>query len=182
MKRIIKSRLGTIYSQYLLYLTHHHFDRDGEKASCHSSLTIHSWKPHHDEVCETCNMVDARKKGGRPPKSKKRKITGCPSHLIEHIRSVAGPRYGYSSPLTPSSFLLGVSPLSLDDLMCHSCQNILDEPVELPCKHLLCHLCCCDLQSNFNCPQCNQTHELVASSFQSPTPFVDKLLRKLVVR
>lgn len=145
----------------------------------HSSLTIHTWMTHQDGTCETCDMIEARKKGGRP-KSKKN-VAGCPSYLSKHICTVAGPRYGCSSPLNPKRFL--TESLSLEDLTCHHCNNIVDEPVELPCKHIVCRPCCFHLLNSdpFSCPECNQIHQVAVSSIQSPTPLIDKLLRRLLV-
>ncbi len=63
---------------------------------------------------------------------------------------------------------------------------VLDEPVELPCKHLVCLSCCFDLLKlnlhSIPCPQCQHDHKLVVSSFQSPAPLTDKLFQQLVVR
>ena len=56
-----------------------------------SSLSLHTWTEHKDEVCSTCSMVEKRKIGGRP-KSNPPSIQGCPKHLCDHIKSIAGPR------------------------------------------------------------------------------------------
>ncbi len=146
-----------------------------------SSLTLSSWVEHTEGNCFTCDMVEARKMGGRPPKTIN--IKGCPSYLVEHIRSIAGPRYRCSIPLTMDR-VLGRVPF--DDLVCKSCDQVLDEPVELACKHLLCCSCCVQLLrshlKSIPCPHCQHNHKLETSSFQPPPPIVDKLLQQLVVK
>lgn len=98
--------------------------------------------------------------------------------------SVAGPRYRCSIPLTTDRFLFKST--CFDELVCKSCDAILDEPVELICKHLLCCSCCFSLlRSNLHflpCPTCGFNHQLVTSTFQKPGPLVDKLLQQTVVR
>lgn len=82
--------------------------------------------------------------------------------------------------------LLPSSGLAIDDLLCKYCNMILDEPIELPCKHLVCCSCCFSLlRTNVHsllCPHCQQHHELVVSSFQAPAPLTDKCLQQLVIR
>ncbi len=75
-----------------------------------TALTLHSWTEHQDGNCTTCDMVEVRKTGGRPKSSK-----NCPSHLTEHIRSVCGPKYRASIPLTKERFLPPSSGLSIED-------------------------------------------------------------------
>ena len=69
--------------------------------------------------------------------------------------------------------------------MCKSCDCVLDEPVELACKHLLCRSCCFQLLKShldsIPCPCCQQHHQLERFSFQAPPPLVDKLLQRVVV-
>ena len=127
-------------------------------------------------------MVEARKTGGRP--KVKSNIKGCPSYLSEHIRSVAGPRYRCSTPLTTDR-VLATSGVVISDLICKSCDNVLDEPVELACKHQLCCSCFKLLRSHLDsipCPHCQHHHQLETATFQPPTPLIDKLLQKVVVK
>jgi len=148
-----------------------------------TSLTLHSWTAHTEENCVTCEMVEARKTGGRP--KIKKNIQGCPSALSTHIRSVAGPRYRCSIPVTPNR-VLATSGVAISDLTCTACDCVVDEPVELACKHLVCYSCCLKiLRTNlhsFPCPHCQHHHQLETSTFQPPAPLVDKLLQKVVVK
>ena len=148
-----------------------------------TSLTLCTWTEHQNGNCNTCKMVEERKFGGRPKVVKN--IQACPTHLTDHIQSVSGPRYRCTNPLTPDRFLTGGT-VCIDDIVCKSCDNILDEPIELPCTHLLCRLCCFHLLAShphsFPCPHCEHTHELSVASFRAPAALVDRLLRQLVVR
>ena len=99
--------------------------------------------------------------------------------------SVAGPKYSYLTPLTTDRVL--VTPgVDIDELVCKSCDGVLDEPVELACKHLLCRSCCFQLLKShlesIPCPYCQQDHPLKQSSFQALPPLVDKLLQKVVIK
>ena len=54
-----------------------------------TSLVGHVWSVHSKHVCETCDMVNKRKVGGRP--KRKQNIARCPKVITEHIRIVSGP-------------------------------------------------------------------------------------------
>ncbi len=84
------------------------------------SLTLYSWTKHVEGLCNTCMMVEGRKTGGRP--KSKRNIIGCPKYLTEHIRSVAGPRYRCSVPLTTDRFSFTSG--CFDELVCKSCKSV----------------------------------------------------------
>lgn len=149
-----------------------------------TSLTLSTWTEHSDDGnCSSCSMVEERKLAGRPKATKN--IEACPAYLADRIQSVSGPQYRCSVPLTPNRFQAGGN-VCISDVVCKSCGNVLDEPVELPCTHLLCRPCCFQLLTSnlhsFPCPLCQGTHELVLSSFQAPAALVDKLLRQLIVR
>ena len=147
-----------------------------------TSLTLHQWTGHVDTHCTTCEMVASRKTGGRP--KVKSNILGCPKPLTEHIKSIAGPRYRYHNPLTIDRFPFKST--CFNELVCKACKLVLDEPVELQCRHFLCYSCCfAYLKSNVNsflCPTCGFCHDLTMSTFQPPTPLTGRLLQKLVIR
>ena len=114
---------------------------------------------HSNDVCETCDTVNKRKVGGRP--KKKQKIAGCPKAITEHLRTVSGPKYKCSIPSKQTDFYhLQCAPWMI---LCVEVV-ILDDPVELPCKYMICCSCCFDhLKSNMNsfcCVSCKQNHPL----------------------
>ena len=152
-----------------------------------TSLVLQSWAEHSDDGCATCAMVVGRSGGGRP--KKKKNIKRCPTSLTAHIQAVAGPRHQCSTPLTPDRFLSCSEPglgLCTEDVTCKCCNNILDEPVEFPCKHLVCRVCCLQLLTintdSLPCPHWQQIHPQADSSFQAPPPLAVKFLQQLVVR
>ena len=170
------------------YLTMRQTMKARKDGSVHrTSLTLHSWIEHQDEGCSTCDMVVARSVGGRP--KKKKNIPSCPPGLTQHIQVVAGPRYRYSVPLTTDRFLshpAGGLGLCTADVTCSCCNNIVDQAVELACKHLLCCTCCLKLLTTNHdcipCPHCKQKHPQVVASIQAPPPLVVKFLQQLLVR
>ena len=152
-----------------------------------TSLSLHPWEEHHDGTCSTCDMVVGRSGGGRP--KKRRNIPSCPSSLSLHIQKVAGPQYRCSVPLTPTRFLScpeAGSGLCTDDVMCKCCNEIVDQAVEVPCKHLMCYGCCLKLLTThlnfFPCPHCKKNHDQAVSTFQAPSPLAVKFLQQLVIR
>lgn len=149
-----------------------------------TSLTLHIWTEHQDGNCSTCSMEEQCKIGGRPKITKN--ILGCPNHLIEHMKSVAGPKYKHLAPLSLDRFGPGINSVCIADVTCRSCGNVLDEPVELECTHLLCCLCCLQLLQSYvhsiSCPYCQVEHPVAESSFRQPTGLVNILLKGLVVK
>ena len=157
---------------------------DGKVYRTSMTVSPHTWEAHQEVGCTTCAMVRSRKPGGRP--KKKRNILGCPSYLTDHLHQVAGPRHTCSVLLTRERFLpVSLGGVSIDDLVCRVCKHILDEPIELPCKHCLCCGCCIGLLTSnllsISCPTCKGKHEITVTSFTVPSPLTVKLLQQLVV-
>ncbi len=162
--------------------------QDGKVYRTSMAVDPHVWSAHQEVGCTTC-VMGGRKTGGRP--KKKKRITGCSSYLTEHLHHVASARCRSLAPLTRDRFLPvslgGVSSgLCINDLVCKICNTVLDEVLELPCKHLVCLSCTLtlleeDLQS-IPCPNCEKQHEISFSSFSAPSPLTVKLLSQLVVR
>ncbi len=143
--------------------------------------TPFSWAVHGD-TCTTCEHFKQKSLGGRPRKRKN--IPSCPSSVVTHIHSIAGPRHQSSAPLLPSRFFSSSSPsFSLSDVVCSSCHNVVDQPVELICKTLVCLECCLNLlkKDRHACPSCGQHHDTVNDSFNQPSPVIQKLIDNLVL-
>ncbi len=138
-----------------------------------TSLSLYTWPEHQEPDCTICEMAAARKVGGRP--KKKKNIPACPNYLTDHVRSVAGPMS--TLPLTTDRFIYNEADseaVCVQDFVCGFCQNIIDEPIELPCKHSTCCVCILEtLKQNVNtfpCPKCQRELQLTISSFQEPPP------------
>ena len=126
-----------------------------------SSLVLYEWKGHTDSGCEVCCYFKEQRKGGRP--RKERKNRGRPQEnsilsIMNKMLHTALPSYKVSCPLSPSRFLPS-STVSLVDLQCSLCSNIVDQPVQTPCRKLACSVCIasllrtCELD-HFPCPSC----------------------------
>ena len=102
---------------------------------------IFSWPCVVSVQCLSCDMVNKRKVGGRP--KRKQNIAGCPKVITEHVHTVSGTKYKCSIPLTTTVFTTYIC--SLDEFVCY----ILDEPVELPCKQMICCSCCLPSTDHF---------------------------------
>ena len=155
-----------------------------------SSLVVFEWQSHSDpgSSCEICCFFKSKKKGGRPKKEKKNR--GRPqSHSVQFITNrflhSTLPSYRVSSTLSLSRFLLSTT-VPLNDLKCSVCSNIVDQPVETPCRKRVCSICIasllrsCDLE-HFPCPSCKESHEITQSSFPEATEVVMKVLGDLLV-
>ena len=124
----------------------------------------HVWSVHSNDGCETCDMVNKKKVGRRL--KRKQNIAECPKVITEHVQ-YQGQKTNVQSPSQQT-----VLPLPCVPWMILCVDNILDEPVELPCKQMICCSCCFDhLKNNINsfcCASCKQNHLLSISSFGKP--------------
>ena len=162
------------------------------KASHHletttSSITPFDWKPHNSN-CTTCIFFQKQRKGGRP--KKQRKNRGRPQSQIhlttQRLLHTTLPSYKVSSPLSPSRFLPSTT-VPLDDFTCGLCQNIVDQPVETPCRKLVCSVCIALLLrscriNHLPCPYCSVDHEVTETSFPEATDIVMKVLGDLLMK
>ena len=174
--------------------------KDGKVYRTSMTVSPHEWEEHKEVGCTTCGMVGSRKPGGRP--KKKRNILGCPSYLTDHLHQVTKhfrfPQL-LDKPLTsgcwtktcqfiaPERFLsISLGGVCIEDLVCRVCNHILDEPIELPCKHCVCCGCCISLLTSnllsFSCPTCKGKHDITVTSFTVPSPITVKLLQQLVIQ
>ena len=95
------------------------------------------------------------------------------------------PSYKVSSSLSVSRFLPSAM-VPLCHLQCSLCANIVDQPVETPCRKLVCSTCVVSLLrscsiDHFPCPSCKGTHEITVSSFPEATEVVMKVAGELLV-
>uniref|UniRef100_A0A1X7TX35 Uncharacterized protein n=1 Tax=Amphimedon queenslandica TaxID=400682 RepID=A0A1X7TX35_AMPQE len=72
-----------------------------------------------------------------------------------------------------------------DNVMCSSCKEAVQKPVEvLPSKCLYCCNCALSLafSSSFTCSSCSCIHESIDSTFTKPSSIVEKMINGLYVR
>ena len=85
-----------------------------------------------------------------------------------------------------SSRFLPSTTVPLEYLQCRFCSCIVDQPVQTPCRKLVCSTCIvsllrsCDLAS-FPCPFCKESHEITATSFPAATEVTMKVLGDLLL-
>ena len=103
----------------------------------------HVWSVYSNDGCETCDMVNKERLAGRL--KRKQNIAECPKVITEHVQ-YQGQKTNVQSPSQQT-----VLPLPFVPWMILCVDNILDEPVELPCKQIICCSCCFDhLKNNIN--------------------------------
>ena len=149
-----------------------------------SALKVFKWTAHTGQSCAVCLLFRTQKKGGRP--RKKQKNRGRPSSLVSRIMSSAPKSWRGSSPLIVSRFLQTAA-IAMQDLQCTLCSCIVDQPLETPCRKLVCASCIttfvstCDDHASFPCPSCKESHEINDSSFPAASEVVVKVLGQLLV-
>ena len=149
--------------------------RVSEGKQVQSSLCTFAWTEHAESGCTVCTHLGGKKKkGGRPIKEKGergRPREGSNRHIANRILQSAAQSFkAGGSPLLLSHFLPSSS-VSLTDLQCRICSNIVDRPVETPCKKVVCCSCISALiattsdLAEFPRPSCKEVHEITESSF-----------------
>jgi hypothetical protein len=159
--------------------------RVSEGKQVQSSLNTFAWTEHAESGCTVCT----KKKGGRPIKEKGergRPREGSSKHIANRILQSAAQSFKAGSPLLLSHFL-PPSSVSLTDLQCSVCSNIVDRPVETPCKKVVCSLCISALiaksdLAEFSCPSCKEVHDITESSFRPASEVVMKVLGALLFK
>ena len=152
-----------------------------------STLTVFQWTPHTEPSCEVCCFFKEQKKGGRPKKERKNRGRPRSPPVVNSILldTTHTQSWKASSPLSLSSFLPSTT-VPLDDLQCRLCSCIIDQPVQTPCRKLVCSTCIvsllrsCDLAS-FPCPFCKESHKITATSFPAATEVTMKVLGDLLL-
>ena len=153
-----------------------------------SSLVVFEWTPHTQD-CEVCSFFSRQKKGGRP--KKERKNRGRPKAdsvqgVVQRMARTDLPSYRVSCALSIDRFLPS-STIPLKDLQCSLCGNIVDQPVQTPCRKLVCTSCVihllrsCNL-SSYPCPSCKEAHTIDKASFPEATTVVMGMLGDLLVK
>lgn len=159
------------------------------KAGTESILQGYIWSVHVEGHCEVCNTLSPLRKGGRPKKDTKKR--GRPTKesnkgIANAIIRNAPKSWRASQPLCLPRFLPPATNLSLADFQCVLCHCIVDQPVETPCRKLICATCIservrgADL-SDMPCPCCKLSHKITSSTFPPASEVVLKVLEALLL-
>ena len=138
-----------------------------EKSGTQISLRVTFWNEHGDTHCKTCSRLERNSRPGRKSKIRKgvRHVNVTCGQLLQAVHSLELPQLATAAPLTPSRFLTPPSPIQLEDFVCHSCNCVLDEPVETKCRHTVCKVCLCKHLLKYTTQSCPICHE----QFNAPT-------------
>ena len=126
----------------------------------HRTVVFMGWCSHVEGSCTVCQHFLSFKQGGRPRKVKRtpgRPPSVSPRYCIDHIHSVAPPPL--PEPITVCNHH---QQLSLSELVCPICCDIIRSPVELvTCESVVCAECICLWLQHKNelvCPCCYSNH------------------------
>ena len=156
------------------------------KSYQHRTIVFGEWCSHNEGSCSVCQHYQMLQQGGRPKKVKRmpgRPPSISPRYCIDHIRDVAPP------PLVPLTEAITVCEhhqhLSLPELMCPICSDILRCPVELvTCGSVVCAECICSWlhhKGELECPCCYNDHLREYTAIRQATALLLRLLGSLCV-
>jgi len=158
-----------------------------------SAISVVEWREHTDHECQTCQLYTRSKVGGRPPKGRKNRgrprnveleeATVSRSELKQQAKAVAGPSFNSQAALHPARL---IHHIGMQNLICGLCNNVVNEPVETRCSHLVCSSCFCDSIDRArtgvpSCPVC-KVEFAAKSDIHAVSPVVQRMLRKLEIR
>ena len=152
----------------------------------HASLKIFQWTQHNEKQCTTCMKCEQGARGGRKAKPQRggKYSTVTNGQLLQTLNSLkVGPSYTTSEPLRQDRFCSLPSPIQLSDFVCNVCTNVLDQPVETICGHLMCKTCLFSFLHNNkepHCPVCTKKFTATAD-IKPPTNALIHILAQLKV-
>ncbi|KAL5517069.1 hypothetical protein EMCRGX_G002537 [Ephydatia muelleri] len=139
------------------------------------------WKSHTAVDCGICHPNPLRDKTS-PPCG--RPATHSPQKIIAGIRAIAPPTESLQD-----DHLLGSSnnPAILEQLQCPICLKIVHQPLELPCRALVCTACLVEWFKVFNCsgvkcPCCFHDTPITAPQLKAAPLLIQTLLRDIVLQ
>ena len=151
-----------------------------------TSKTLSSWNNHENgEQCIACKCISSGKKGGRPKKTKQsgrpKSIGTWTKEIINEIASGLENFADYSNVILNDNFKK-INP-DYSKCLCVECDNILSNPLKMPCDHGICK-CCFEKENlgktiqNTRCPKCR--HPFTEKDIRASSLLVS-LLRNLRV-
>lgn len=144
------------------------------------------WTPHEGDSCLACDRFRQQSQGGRPKRVQS--TQGRPGLLSPHtiwstVQALGVKSLRSGSPLHPSRFEIPAS-VSLSDIQCPFCHNILDGPVQLLCGKLACgaRIVMQGEKLLNSCPCCNGEHTNLPESLRTPPDVAQSVLGRLLVQ
>ena len=146
-----------------------------------------AWLSYSDDSssCPVCDRFKVQSKGGRPKRATQ--TQGRPGSLSPQAVRTVVKALGVRSlhlggPLHPSRFEIRAM-ISLSDIQCTVCNNILDGLVQLSGGKMACSLCIisCAETGLMPCPCCKGEHNNSITTFWAPPDVVIKVLGGLPV-
>eukprot|EP00731_Ephydatia_muelleri_P003359 Em0001g3359a len=169
-------RCKLVLDKCLLYVA-----QDQQQLTPFRSIVPFEWKPHTAVDCGICHPNPLRDKTS-PPCG--RPATHSPQKIIAGIRAIAPPTESLQD-----DHLLGSSnnPAILEQLQCPICLKILHQPLELPCRALVCTACLIEWFKVFNCsgvkcPCCFHDTPITAPQLKAAPLLIQTLLRDIVLQ
>ena len=136
------------------------------------------------KIPQDCEHFVAMARGGKSnkgPKHPGRPKGAGPTVLIEHIRTIAGEM----TVTAPQPQVLATQALSaIQHLKCPLCLEILSQPIELPCRSLVCASCATSwftISASCQCPCCFSDTPLDPSIINPAPSLITQLLRDVLV-
>ena len=142
------------------------------------NIPVHFFFLNYIQICHPNPLRDKTSPPcGRP-------ATHSPQKIIAGIRAIAPPTESLQD-----DHLLGSSnnPAILEQLQCPICLKILHQPLELPCRALVCTACLIEWFKVFNCsgvkcPCCFHDTPITAPQLKAAPLLIQTLLRDIVLQ
>lgn len=153
----------------------------------HRTVVFEGWCNHTEASCTVCDYYLTIQQGGRPKKSKRhspgRPPSISPRYCIDHILKVAP--LSFAPSFEGNAFCEHHQPLTLSEVICPGCCEILQRPVELvTCGSYVCAECLClwlQHKGELECPCCCGDHLREYNTIVTPAALVLRLLGSLCV-
>ena len=153
------------------------------------TVTPFDWTEHIDKnddsmvECKVCLHIVNLEKGGRKDKKEKEK-TGRPSK--GSIKSIYIRTVSIAPPTIKRNRKQLAQGVTVEDITCPICLDILDRPIELvPCQAVICHKCLVswvEISETSQCPCCYSDHLQDTDTITGVTPLLLTLLSVVPVR
>ncbi len=119
-----------------------------EQSGTTTSVKVTFWTKHNDIKCDTCIRYrsSCARCPGRKPKRPKGGIHSSitSGQMLQAIHSLnLTQSLATTVPLHPSRLCVPPDSILLKDFTCETCGDILDQPTETKCRHIMCKLCLC---------------------------------------